>query len=151
MDFYGKKVNGKKWLPPAIAEQARRHWDGIKDGSTVVYSVTKPKIGKTWEQIKLIWGLMMREACEALSERGYDTSFIYNIPVPTGNEIKPGLLCDYFYNVCPIYNSDGQRITLSKSSIKEASLFFDECRSWMASQWGIVISEPDPNWKQKGK
>jgi len=149
MDFIGKKKDGKKWLPPAIAEQARKHWESIKDGSDVVFSVTKPRKAKSQAQLGAIWGLIMTEACTQLSDMGYDTSFIYNIPNPTGIEISKEDLCDFFYNACPIRDENGQKITLSKSNTAEAAKFFDDCRNWMSSQWGVMVSELDPNWKGK--
>ena len=149
MDFHGIKKDGKKCLPPAIAEQARKHWESIKEGSPVVFGMTVPRKSKSQAQLGAVWGLMLTEACSQLSDRGYDTSFIYNTPEPTGIEITKEDLCKYLYNVCPMHNESGERITLSKSNAKEADEFFDKCRNWMASQWSVETSEPDPNWRNK--
>ena len=91
---------------------------------------------------------MIAQAVTELDDRGYDTSFILNTPKPTGIGIDKNLLCDYFYNVCPIFNEDGKRITLSKMNIEQAMKFFGDVRNFLASQWSIVVPEPDPNWRE---
>lgn len=149
MDFHGTKKDGKAIFPPAIAEERRRYWEKIKDGAAFKESLTVPRNPKTQLQLGSIWGLMLSQAAGELNDRGYDTSFIYNLPDPTGIPIDKDDLCDYFYNACPIRNESGERITLSKADTKQAAVFFDKCRNYMASQWGIIIPDPDPNWKNK--
>ena len=149
MDFIGKKIDGKFVAPAPIAEQARRYWERIKDGSDVVKSLTVPRKAKSDKQLGAIWGLMMTTATSELDDMGYDTSLIYNLPDPTGIAIGKDDLCDFFYSACPIRDEQGRRITLSKANTAEAAKFFEDVRSWMATQWGIVIPDPDPNWKNK--
>ncbi len=156
MDFIGIKQDGKLFHPPAIAEQKRKHWDRIKEGAMVKSSLTVQRQDKSQNQLGAIWGLMMAQAVDELDSRGYDTSFILNIPKPTGIAIDKNALCLYFYNVCPIFRDaykegiwHGQsRITLSKADTKEAAKFFDDVRNFLASQWHIVVPEPDPNWNK---
>jgi len=150
MDFPGVKQNGKFVMAPAIAEQARKYWASIKDGSMVIKSLKVPRKPKSQQQLGAYWGLAMATAVEQLDDRGYDTSFLLNTPNPTGIAIDRNLLCEYFYNVCPmIDDGSGERITLSKADTKQAAKFFDDVRNFMASQWNIIIPEPDSNWKNK--
>jgi len=149
VDFCGIKQDSKVIYPPAVAEERRKYWSRIKDGTTVKTSITVPRPGKSDLQLGAIWGLMLSQAVNELSDRGYDTSFIYNLPNPTGIEITKDDLCQYFYNACPIYNGVGHRITLSKSSTTEAAKFFEDVRNFLASQWSIVVENPDPDWKNK--
>ncbi|MCK5017492.1 MAG: hypothetical protein KAS32_10530 [Candidatus Peribacteraceae bacterium] len=148
MDFPGIKKDGKFMMAPAIAEQARKYWASIKEGSTVIKSLKVPRKSKSQNQLGAYWGLAMATAVEQLDDRGYDTSFLLNTPKPTGIAIDRNLLCDYFYNVCPMIDDEsGNRITLSKADTKQAAKFFDDVRKFLASQWSIDVPEPDPNWR----
>lgn len=149
MDFYGTKKDGKMVYPPAVAEKKRRYWNNVPEGATVKSSLVVPRKAKSYDQLEMIWGLMIAKAVILLEDGGFDTSYIYNLDKPTGNAIKERPLCNYLYEVCPIYNEDGKRITLSGSDTKQASQFFEECRNHLASKFGIVIQDPDPNWKDK--
>lgn len=148
MDFYGTKVGNNLVHPPAIAEEKRKFWGRIKEGASVKSSLVVPRPEKTNAQLGAIWGLMLTRAVLELEDRGYDTSFIYNLPEPTGIAISKDDLCKFFYNACPIYNEVGQNITLHKADIRQASKFFEDVRNWMASQWSITIPDPDKNWKE---
>ena len=149
MKFPGVKTNGQLVHAPAIAEAKRKYWERAPEGAMIESSLTVKHKDKTSNQLGAIWGLMLTQAVSKLDDRGYDTSFIYNLSKPTGIAITKDDLCHFFYNACPIYN-DNQRITLSKSDTKQAAKFFDDVRDFMASQWGIYIPEPDPNWREKG-
>lgn len=149
MDFHAKKVDGKKTMAPAIAEMARRHWNSIKEGEEFTLSLTKIRAGKSQKQLGAIWGLMIAKAVLEFDEKAMDTSYLYGLSVPTGVPIKNGPLCDYLYSMCPIYTEINKRITLSKANTEEAAKFFDECRNHLASQFGIVIPDPNPNWRNE--
>lgn len=149
MKFIGIKQGDKLVHPPAIEAEKQRFWKGIKEGAIVESSLTVKRADKTENQLGAIWGLMLAQACDILDDRGYDTSFIYNLPLPTGIKISKDLLCSFFYNACPIFSYEGKVITLSKTSTTEASKFFEDVRAWMASQWSIVIENPDKQWKEK--
>ena len=147
MKFTGKKLDGKLVFPAFIKEERRKYWERIKDGSEVEESLSVKRPSKTQSQLGAIWGLLMSQAVSELEDRGYDTSFIYNLPKPTGNAITKEDLCKYFYAACPIYSA-GKIVTLSKANTIQASKFFEDVRNWMASQWSIVIPDPNPNFKK---
>ena len=150
MDFYGTKQNDKAVYPPVIAEQRRKQWAKIPEGAIFKSSLVVPRNPKTYQQIKAHWGMVIGMTIEELDSRGYDTSFLYNLPTPTGIAIKGAQLQQFLYAACPTYAEDGRELTLSKMDTMEASDFFDRCRSFLASQWSIVIPEPDKDWKNQG-
>ena len=149
MKFLGTKTNGKLVHPAAVDELKRRYWERVPEGSIVESTLTIKHKDKTTSQLGAIWGLMIAQAVEQLEDRGYDTSFIYNLPNPTGIVIDKDSLCHYFYQACPIRDEGGAIISLSKASTAQAANFFDDCRNFMASQWSIYIAEPNPNWKDE--
>ena len=150
MKFLGTKTNGKLVHPPAVDELKRRYWERVPEGAIVESTLTIKHRDKTASQLGAIWGLMMTQAVEQLEDRGYDTSFLFNLPKPTGIPIDKDNLCTYLYQACPMRDDDGNVITLSKpASTAQAAKFFDDCRSFMASQWSIYIAEPNPNWKDE--
>ncbi len=151
MKFFGIKQDGKLVHPPVIAEEKRKYWNRIPDGVEVESSLTVKRRSKSQSQLGAIWGLMLSQTVSELYDRGYDTSFIYKLEIPTGIPIDKDDLCQFFYNACPIRNENGKIITLSKTDTIQAAKFFDDVRSWLSTQWGIVVPEPDPNWKTKGE
>ena len=148
MKFIGTKQDGQLVHAPSIAEEKRKYWERVPEGAIVESSLTVKRRDKTTNQLGAIWGLMLSQAVSELDDRGYDTSFIYNLFNPTGIGITKDDLCHFFYQACPIYN-DGERITLSKSNTEQAAKFFNDARNYMASQWGINIPEPNQDWKGK--
>lgn len=147
MKWLGTKSDGKFLLPPALAEEKRKFWERVPENAIVESSLVVKRRDKSQNQLGAIWGLMLAQAVNELEDRGYDTSFIYNLPEPTGIPIDTKALCEYFYNACPIYNEAGARITLSKSDTEQAAKFFNNVRNWLASQWSISVPEPDKNWR----
>ncbi|NIV68947.1 MAG: hypothetical protein GWN41_02250 [Phycisphaerae bacterium] len=45
----------------------------------------------------------------------------------------------------------GQSKRLSEMTTTEAAQFFENIRDWAATQLGIVIPDPNPNWRIAGK
>ncbi len=151
MDFYGTKQNGKPTYPPVIAEQRRKAWDKVPEGSLFKTSLVVPRDPKTHQQVKAQWSMVIGMTIEELDARGYDTSFLFNLPKPTGIAIKGKQLQAFLYAACPTYAEDGRELTLSKMDTQQASEFFEACRAFLASQWGVVIPNPDINWRAHQK
>ena len=149
MDFIGTKIDGKPVFPAPVAELRRKAWDRIKEGGTFKSSLTVPREKRSKNQLGAQWGLAIATAVLAFEDLGWDTSILLNTPKPTGIAIDSKQLCNYLYNVCPTFNQAGKHITLSDMDTKEAAKFFEDTRNFMASQWNIVIPEPDPNWKER--
>jgi hypothetical protein len=124
----------------------------MKDGTPVKMKLTRISPHKTHQQVKTIFGLVIAMIIDVFEERGTDSSVLLNTDKPTGVPVSKDLLKEYFYVVCPIYDSDSNRITLGsrKVTIEKAAQFIDEIRNFAATQWSIDVPDPDPNWKLKG-
>ncbi len=149
MKVPGTKINGKFIANPGMGIIAKNFWEAIKDGTPLIKTMEVVRKSKSGKQLGAIFGLMLTRAAVELADKGWDTSYIYKLDNPTGIEISVDDLKQYFYTVCPIYNEEGIRISLSKSNTKEAAKFFDDCRNYLASQWEIHVPEPDPSYKDK--
>lgn len=150
MDFPGVITEEKTIsMTPIIAQSRKQYLATLKAGTNVIDTVKVVRRRKTWKQCKTIFGQALKQIENQFEEWGYDTSYLYKwIDTPTGVAISKDNLIDLFYNLFPIYR-DGARITLSKMTTIEASTFYEKIRNYVASQWSIVIPEPDPNWKEK--
>lgn len=148
MKFLGTKKDGLLVHPLAIKEKKRRYWKKVPEGAIVESSLTVKRRDKTQSQLGMIWGLMMAKAVIMLHDAAIDTSYLYKLDKPTGNPIKERPLCDYLYEVCPIINEDGEKITLRYADTKQASEFFEEARNQLASEFGVNIPDPNKMWKE---
>lgn len=154
MEFFGTKQNGKQHFHPAVAEQRRRAWDKIKEGQTFKTSLIVPRENKTWEQVKTIWSMTIAMTLLHCEDRGYGIDYIYDIPTPEGEDlpiyvkIAPNQLKEYLYATCPTYNDSGERVTLSKMDIEQASQFFDNSRGIIERKFDLSIPEPRKDWRQ---
>lgn len=142
----GVKRGGELKLHPAMDEAKRRWIASLKDETPIEITLSKITNHKSTKQLGAYFGLMLTQAVIWLEDNGYDTSFILRVDKPTGIAITKDALKDYLYSVCPIYRN-GEPITLSKANMEETAKHYDDCRNFMASQWGLVIPETNPNWK----
>lgn len=107
---------------------------------------------KSQEQLGAHFGLMIQEAIAKANDDGMDTStFLKELvkdDIPSGVGLTKDFLKEIFYALCPIYDDEGRRVTLSKASTLQASKHFNDCRNLLAGH-GIFIDEPNPRWKEK--
>lgn len=148
MELHGTVENGILKLSLTQLKQRESFLNSMKDGCRVIESLTVERKPKSYQQVKTHWGLVITTILMEFSDRGWDSSTLLNLPVPTGIEVTKGMLQEYLYAACPVHNEEGQRVTLSKMNTLEASQFFEMVRNFAASQWSIYIPEPDPNWKE---
>jgi hypothetical protein len=149
-EFHGIVRNGKFLLPLSQKAQKESFLKSLKDDTKVIETLRKEGKSKSWEQVKCHWGLVISTILSSFSDNGWDTSILLNLANPTGVEVSQGLLQEYLYAACPIYNETGERVTLSKMTTVEASKFFDDVRNYTASQWSIFIPEPRKDLKENG-
>lgn len=150
IELHGTIKNGHIELTAVQADLRQRTLANYKDGTRIVEIIKREVHAKSWEQVKMHWSLTVGTIKAAFDDRGVDTSaLIPHAKLPTGTPVSRGLLQEYIYAVCPIFDDDGNRITLSKMSTVQASEFFESIRNYFASNWGIVIHDPDPNWRDK--
>jgi hypothetical protein len=149
MIFYGIIKRGRIMLSISQKLLKEHYLTNMTDDTPIICEIKPVRQGKTHQQVKTIFGLALITIKAEFDDRGYDTSMLLNLPETTGNEVSINLLKEFFYAVCPIYNEDGQRITLSHKDCdtKLAAKFFEEIRNWSASQWSIYIQDPNPEWR----
>ena len=118
----------------------------VKEQLRVISKMRSP------QQIKCHFGLLINTVIAKANDEGIDTSAFLKLLVrddlPSGVGLTSDFLHELFYLVCPIFNEEGHRTTLSKMTVDEASRWFEECRNLLASR-GIYVDDPDKNWKTK--
>ena len=100
---------------------------------------TKSRPQKTHQQVKCHWGLVMMYAKKAFDEAGYE---VLKVPLCKEQVLK------VLYSFCGGVGENGEHKTMSEMDIEEMSLFFDNCRTFLA-QMNVVVPEPDVDWRQK--
>ncbi len=149
MKFYLEVNHGVLTLTSSQRMLRQHFLTSIKDGTRVIETITRDTKPKTHAQAKTIFGLAIAQIVAEFNDRGWDSSMLLNMPKPTGVEVSKGLLKEFLYAVCPIYDDNDKFITLSKADTRQAAKFFDDIRNFSASQWSIYIAEPNPNWKEE--
>ena len=150
MRIFGTIIGGKFCCMPEQARIEEHYLKAYKDGTLAYRETGKFTQNKTHQQVKAYWGLAMTTIEQAFADNGWDTSYLLRLDHETGIACDKDLIYEYLCNVCPVYEQ-GKRITLSKMSIEQAIKFFDDCRAFASSQWGIYVPEPDPRYKEKIK
>lgn len=149
LELHGQAKDGKLVLQQKQYE-LRREFLLKNEDKNVVEILKKEVKQRTYEQLKAHFGLALQTIVDIFDERGWDSSFIYNMEKPTGVPINKAMLQQYFYALYPTYNNKNELITLSHedfTTVKEMELF-DAIRNHAASQWSIYIPDPDPNWRE---
>ncbi len=149
MEYIGIVQSGQFELPVYQSELRKNFLSKLKDGTRVKETLSKVGKPKTKEQLGAIFGQALKQIEIELSDRGWDTSIIMKLPQPTGVEITKDILLQYFYSLFPVFDDNHKQVTLSKMDTGMAAKFYDQIRNFAASQWQIVILEPDKNWRKK--
>jgi len=97
---------------------------------------------KSQKQLGVVFGLIIGQTLIAFGNLGNDTSYIIKSNRPSGIEVSPELLKEYLYAVCPIFDEDGSRVTLSKMDVAQANKFIKDARNYISAEWSIFIPEP---------
>jgi len=148
-EFHGIVKQGRFLLPPVQKQLRERLLASMKDGTRVKEGLVREVRDGTYKQLQTIFGLVINYIIVSFNDLGWDSSILLKTDLPTGVPVTKGLLKEYFYIVCPIEDEEGNRITLSKANIMQRMKFIDDMRNHAASQWGIDIPDPNPNWQQK--
>ena len=150
-EFHGQSQDGTLQFPKNVEEQ-RMLLLKKYDGKFLTERLTVRRLLRTSQQIKCHFGLLINSVIAKANDEGIDTSAFLKLLVrndlPSGVGLTSDFLHELFYLVCPIFNEEGHRTTLSKMTIDEASRWFEECRNLLASR-GIYVDDPDKNWKTK--
>ena len=148
--FYFTVQDGDVVLPK-LQEESRKLYLASMEGKQGVETLKLWRPQKSHNQVKAIFGLALKTIKREFDDRGWDTSFLFQCPNPTGLGVTADLLKMYLYTACPIFNDSGKAITLSDEdcTTDKAAKFFGDIQAWAASQWSINISDPDPGWAEK--
>ena len=86
---------------------------------------------------------------QVFDDRGWDSSYLFRLSKPTGVPCNLTMFQQFFYAQYPTSDENGKIITMSDFTTEDESVFFEAIRNHAASQWSIVIPDPDPKWKEK--
>ena len=150
MRFVGEIKDGVFILSDSQLQARKNYLSKQKDGASVSEELKVVRKPKTQQQLGAFFGLAIKTIKMEFDDRGIDTSYLLpQAEVPTGIPVSEGLLKEYLYAVCAVFDDDGKRLTLSGMSTKTAAEFFDNVQNFAASNWSICIPEPSPDWKTK--
>lgn len=107
-------------------------------GQLVDVEIKKRKPHHSNQQIRAWWGMIMPFMRQVAQDQGWDF-----MGIPLCDEQLKQIL----YHFCGNVGDDGERVRMSKANVEQMSLFFENCRNWLAN-FGMVVPEPDVNWRQ---
>ena len=144
MEFVGtKQESGMTFSVHQIT--LRKHYiASLKNGTPLSEKIEPIRQAKTHQQVKTIFGLAIMTILDDFESRGIGTDELLGLEDPTGEPVSKGMMKEYLYAVCPIYNEDGKRITLSHKdcTTKCASDFIKAIQHWAERRYQIFIPEP---------
>jgi hypothetical protein len=147
---FGSKQGNKFVRNETQLSQFRQWWNSLKDGTMLRADWVIVRGTKSYQQVKTHFGLLIKTVIAKTNDEGIDTSKFLKLLVqedlPTGVGLTSGFLHQLFYLLCPVYDDEGKRVTLSKMNTEQASKWLEDCRNLLASR-GIYVPDPDPNWK----
>ena len=126
-------------------------WEQAVPGHYVV-TIKRDRLPASQKQRGVIFGLMIKDTIVQANDLGIGIDdllkYLVDGNIPKGVGITKDLLHVLMYIICPTTDADGRRITLSKMNTLQASELFERYRNIMAPL-GIVIDDPDVNWRNK--
>ena len=150
LTYFAQKLDGQQ---PELEtpDEIQEFWENAPAGRYTV-QISKPRKAKTKKQLGTIFGLMMESVIAQANDLGIDTSYFLQYLVkddlPKGQGLTKDFIHELMYVVCPTTDDEGKRVTLSKMNTKQAAELFEGFRNLMAPL-GIVVPDPDPEWKEK--
>ncbi len=150
-EYVGVIQHGQFQLPPLLAEDRRNYLASCKDGTQVTETLIKESRNKSHSQVKVVFGLIVATIKQQCEEHGYGSDLFLRLRNPSPNPPSVELIKEYLYVTCPIFDDDGQRITLSnpKCTMAKAAKFITEAMAISATELSIFIPEPDSRWREK--
>lgn len=142
----------KLTFSPAMRGFLESFLKSCKPDQTVIVSLKKQRKKQTDAQRRTIWGLLIGTISNSLDEMGIDLGcLVPHADIPDGQPIPKDVIMAILYATCNDVGENGERKTLSNMDIQETSLFFEKCRNYVASRWGVVVPDPDPFWRENRK
>jgi len=142
--------DGTLLLPRMLISQRKNWLISLTPEQRVTQTLQVEKEGKSWSQVKTIFGLILSTIKQHFDEHGWDNSVLFRLSEPTGIPVTIADLKTYLYAACPLYNEDHERIHLS-----DTQAYTDNVADWItrimdyaATQWQCYIPNPRPDWKE---
>lgn len=146
LELPGQSTGGELVLTLMQLDSRKRYLVSM-EGKPVTEILKKTIKSKSNKQVRTHFGLLLKTVIVKANSEGIDTSeflkLIVRDDLPTGVGLTNDFLHQLFLNVCPVYDEDGRKVTLSKMNTEQASKWFDECRNLLSSR-GIYVDDPDP-------
>jgi len=137
-----QRIDGCNSIDKYSQQRLDKYWAKASDGRYQC-SVEKAKRDKTAAQCRLIFGQLINRTIDFADDYGIDASGfveLLNQDLPDGVPLSKELVKDYLYKICPTFNDKGQKITLSKMTVRQASDWYERCRNKLAAK-GILIEK----------
>ena len=141
--------DGQLKMSPEQAAQRKLYLSSFKLDDVIEETLQKYRQPRSHKQLGAWFGLFSKTVLAEFDDRGWDTSYIFNLENPTGIEITTDLLKQYMYAKCPAFDDNGNQITMRNMNTLKMAKWFDDCRNFASSQWSIYVPNPDPKWKDK--
>uniref|UniRef100_A0A6M3JC02 Uncharacterized protein n=1 Tax=viral metagenome TaxID=1070528 RepID=A0A6M3JC02_9ZZZZ len=139
IEFFGKVKDSQLWLPRQQV-QLRQHFLSQIEGKAVYETLRKAGPSKSLNQVKAHFGLAVQLIRERMIELGWGIA---------GVEPNKEFIHEILTKCCGGVGEDGAVVRLSDMTTSQAAAFFDNIRTWSATQLNLCIPDPDPAWKEK--
>jgi len=139
LELIGVAKEGR-WILPPNAEQLYTRLLLDCENNFVRGRFNRVGKSKSHQQVKTHFGLAVAMIRDAMIDKGWSICGV----APNKQMIHEILL-----KSCGGVGELGQSKRLSEMTTTEACQFFENIRDWSATQLGINIPDPDPNWKNK--
>lgn len=117
-----------------------------------VVEIKRERPPKSQKQCAVIFALMIAQTVQQAADKGIGVDdlmrYLLTADIPKGVAITTDYLHALMYIICPTFNDEGKQVTLSKMNTVQANSLFERFRNIVAPM-GIVIDDPDPNWRDK--
>lgn len=150
IELYSNKLEGKALQ--LMPDDRRRYEEFVKQLPPGCFKliIEKAVKEKSDRQRKMIFGHMIESTIVQANDLGIDVSAFLKYLLadyePKGQGLTKDFLHELMYVICPTTDENGRRITLSRMDTQQAAALFDRFRNIVAPL-GIVINDPDPNWR----
>jgi len=94
---------------------------------------------KSWSQVKTHFGLAVEMIRERMDDLGWDIC---------GISPNKEMIHDILTKACGGVGELGETIRLSEMTTTQAAKYFENIRTWAATQLNLNIPDPDPLWRE---
>ena len=127
-------------LSSTMSELRQRWLGSMKNGSRVREVLTKEAPMKTYQQVKMQFGLVVEMVRQRLDDMGADVC---------GVSPNKNMVYEILKRACFGVGDMGETLGLSEMTTEQYSRAFENCRTWAATQLELDIPDPDPQWRNR--